>query len=129
MKPEQLLQQLVSGEISPQEFKALARTPGALASPEVLRRAFRVWVTADGYEMETGQPFSECLPRLKKKHGLLKVIQFDITWQEWQEVFNNGECPVDKLKELKASAQKMGVTPEELERQAQEWEDSRAVLY
>jgi len=87
MKPQQLLQGLISGQITPEEFKRLAFQPsGVQASPETIKGAFRVPVTSDGRHLETGEPMAEWLPRLKKEHTWLRVANMGIAWEEWQEL-------------------------------------------
>lgn len=120
------MQALVDGAISPQEFKALARN---MASPEMLRRAYGVLATSDGYALETRGLLCECLPRLKREHGLLKIIPIEITLAEAEKILDTGECPVDALRRLEAEAEAQGITREELEQQSRDYEAAHAVLY
>lgn len=126
MNPEQLLQQLIDGQMTAKEFKRLARRPAAMASPSMMSKAFRVPVTLEGRHMDTGETMAEWLPRLKKERGLLRVVQFEVTWEEWQEALNDDS---DAWEYMNAAAKDMGITMPELNERIQKWEDEISILY
>lgn len=128
MKPQQLLQDLISGQITPEEFKRRAFQPsGAQASPEVMKAAFRVPVTSEGRHLDTGEPMSEWLPRLKKQYGRLRVVDMGVTWEEWQAFLSDGDG--EYFEELQAEAARQGVTVDEVRRQLDRMELKNSTLY
>lgn len=124
---EQLLQQLIDGRITGPEFKHLAFQPSGETSPEVMKRAFPVHVTTDWRDMNTGEPITEWLPRLKKRWDNIRVVPMGITWEEWQAYLM--EDDEDYFEALQASAEEMGTDIAGLYRWMDEQEMKKSILY
>lgn len=132
MDSKQLLQDLISGQITPAEFKRRAFQPsGVQASPEVMKGAFRVPVTSEGRHLDTGEPMAEWLPRLKKEHTWLRVVNMGTTWGEWQEMEQEYE-EVDGdyyFEWLESTAAEMGMTVPELHQYLDDVGLKNSILY
>lgn len=128
MKPEQLLQDLINGELSPAEFKRRAFQPSGHVSPAAMRNAFRVPVTSEGRHLDTGEEMAEWLPRLKRERGTLRVVNMGVTWAEWQAFLNEDE-EEDYFELMEEAAAEMGMSVPELQEWLKKNEYENSTLY